>query len=119
MSGRRPDPFDAPADKFLWALRRANCEYRCTPSPHAWEAVCAACRGGATGARTLEVRERGPGGPVSLRCSHGCTEGDLYAALDPGLGERILWLLVHAVARQREHLLAERAALPRPVEETA
>lgn len=69
-----------PADVVLEALRRASLDYRLTEAGMwSWRATCPACR---TEGRSLRMSEIGPmGGPISLRCSTGCGEQAIIAAL--------------------------------------
>jgi len=75
-------PHERPADVVLEALRRASLDYRVTEAGiWSWRAQCPVCRA-TDGRRTLRISETGPmGSPVTLRCSTGCPEDDVLAAL--------------------------------------
>ena len=44
-----------------------------------WHAICPACRAMEW---CLRLRESRRGGPITLRCSSGCTDGEIRAALE-------------------------------------
>lgn len=83
-SRRRRDVFAQPLDATLLALRVAGLPYQWTDDLKVWRSVCASCRAPEWG---LTIREGRYGGPIAVRCSSGCSDAEIRAALDAAAHE--------------------------------
>lgn len=91
----RADHFSRPLDRALERLRTHGLPYRGDAVRlNTWHAGCPFCR---VPAWTLALREHGHGGSIDLRCTAGCAQADIAAALE---ADPAAWRIEAAEARE-------------------